>query len=395
MSRFIHAISLGLTMVLFVRGVAAEPMQLVVDGRSRTIVLERSGAPGARPTIIMLHGAGGDRTDYYFPDLAQIASRAGFVMVRPQGVGGRWNIFPPGKISAGDAQFFEQQGGIPDDVAFLKMVVADLTKRGISDPKRIYLAGLSLGGVMTLRIACVDVELFAGLGLFISAMPEVFGASCRMAKPVPVLMMSGTADQRLPYAGGRSAAGENIWATERLLGFLRGLNGCAQAPLRSALPGTHPQKIEIELSAKCSGAPVNFYRVVGGGHDVPRSMSPSQMLVEFFRDKVRDDPIARAAHPPLPIVARTFNHIMYRRYDGSTLVTGDVKRTAGNEWLETNTRGSRWSFRATAESSAELVLHDASRDIYVRMDLAAKRMYVRKGTSQEWVPLADIVWTDK
>jgi polyhydroxybutyrate depolymerase len=288
MSRFIQGIALfGLAMVLIVHGAAAESMQLVVDGRSRTIVFERSGGQGPRPTIIMLHGAGGDRTDHYFPGLAQIASRVGFVTVRPQGVGGKWNIFPPGKVSAGDTQFFNQQGGIPDDVAFLTMVIADLTKRGVSDPRRIYLAGLSLGGVMTLRMACVDVEMFAGLGLFISAMPEVFGGSCRMAKPVPVLMISGTADQRLPYAGGQSAGGETIWATERLHGFFRNLNGCAQAPLQSTLSGTHPQKIEVELSATCSGAPVHYYRVIGGGHDVPRSMTPSQMLVDFFRDKVR------------------------------------------------------------------------------------------------------------
>ena len=82
---------------------------------------------------------------------------------------------------------------------------------------------------------------------------------------------------------------------------------------------------------------------------------------------------------------------MYRRFDGQMLVTGDVKKRLGGEWLETNTRGSQWNFRATSESNTELVLHDASRNVYVRIDLVAKKMFVRKGLAQNWRLLADVV----
>jgi poly(3-hydroxybutyrate) depolymerase len=246
---------------------------------------------------------------------------------------------------------------------------------------------------MTLRMGCVAAETFAGFGLLIAAMPEVFGADCRMANRIPVFMISATADQRLPYGGGRSAAGENIWSTDHLLRFFRDLNGCSGAPQQSTLTGGHAQKIEIELSTRCSGAPVHFYRVIGGGHAVPHSMNPSQMLVDFFRDKIRSDGISIVR--PQPLAARVVRHMMYRRFDGGQLVTGDIKKITGDEWLETNTRGSRWTFRATKEADSEVVLYDASRDVFVRMDLTTKKMLVRKGTTQDWMPLADIVWTDK
>jgi serine/threonine protein kinase len=93
--------------------------------------------------------------------------------------------------------------------------------------------------------------------------------------------------------------------------------------------------------------------------------------------------------------ARPTNHMMYRRYDAGTLVTGDVRRMPTGEWLETNTRGSRWTFRATEERANELILYDTSRNVYVKMDLVAKRMFVRQGAEGAWVSLADIVWTDK
>jgi hypothetical protein len=86
---------------------------------------------------------------------------------------------------------------------------------------------------------------------------------------------------------------------------------------------------------------------------------------------------------------------MYRRYDGPTLVTGEVTRGPANEWIETNTRGSKWHFRANSEQSSELLLHDSNRDVYIRMDLTANKMFVRKGPTQEWRFLADIVGIDK
>lgn len=293
-SQFVRAvIFLSLGMFVLLSAAAAESLQIIVNGKPRTMALERSVAQGPSPTIIMLHGAAGPPTvDQHVPGLGQIASQAGFVTVRPEGIGGKWNIFPAGKISEGDKRFFEQHGGVPDDVAFLKMVADELVRQGVADSKRIYLAGLSLGGVMTLRMGCVAAETFAGFGLLIAAMPEVFGTDCRMANRIPVLMISATADQRLPYGGGRSAAGENIWSTDRLLWLFRDLNGCSGAPQLSTLPGAHVQRIEMELSTKCSGAPVHFYRVVGGGHAVPHSMNPGQILVDFFRNKARSEGVS-------------------------------------------------------------------------------------------------------
>ena len=173
----------------------AETAQLIVGGQTRAFLLERPVAQGPRPTIIMLHGAGRRPVDIAGETgLAQIAPREGWVAVFPEGRGSRWNFFPPGKDSVKDLQFFQQQGGVPDDVGFLRTLVTDLVRRGVSDPKRIYIAGLSLGGVMALRMVCIDAGAFAAIGLLISAMSEVTGAECQPVKPLPMLMVNGTAD---------------------------------------------------------------------------------------------------------------------------------------------------------------------------------------------------------
>ena len=236
----------------------------------------------------MLHGAGRRAADIAGETgLAQIAPREGWVAAFPEGRGSRWNFWPPGKESAKDIQFFQQNGGMPDDVGFLKALVADLVRRGVSDPKRIYISDLSLGGVMALRMACVDAGTFAAIGLLIAAMSEETGAGCQPAKPLPLLAINGTADPALPYAGGLSVRGDSLWSVERLVGFFRRLNGCTEAPQSSVLPGAHPQRIEIERSTKCSGGHVVLYRIVGGVHSVPAGLNAGQVLMDFFRDKTR------------------------------------------------------------------------------------------------------------
>ena len=113
---------------------------------------------------------------------------------------------------------------------------------------------------------------------------------------------------------------------------------------------------------------------------VAQTLNTGKMLLDFFRDSA-----AKFIAPQ-----QVINRITYRRFDGPTLVTGDMKRTAGNEWLETNTRGSKWTFRSITENSSEIVLYDASRDVYVRMDIPARKMLVRKGAAKPWALLADI-----
>jgi len=167
-NRFIDAFILSALVILTTgSGVAAEPMQLVVNGQTRTFVLERPAVAGPRPTIIVLHGAGSSGAREAQSDLGRLAPQAGFVTVFPDGRANRWNHLPPGKESAQFVQVFQQHGGAPDDVAFLKALVADLVRLGISDPKQVYLAGISAGGVMTLRMVCMGDGTFAAIALLV------------------------------------------------------------------------------------------------------------------------------------------------------------------------------------------------------------------------------------
>ena len=271
--------------------------ELSVNGRVRTYQVAAAAMTGPRPTIIHLHGAGGSgaREAQATSGLGQIAPRNGFTAVFPDGLGARWNYFPAAKVPSSYKQSFQDLGGIPDDVAFIRMLVADLVRGGVSDSRRIYLVGTSAGGIMALRMVCTDAGLFAAVATLIAGMPESVGDDCRPEKPIPTLMLSGTADRFLPYGGGpitsadpRLISGElgAVWSMEHLSAFFRQLNTCTGPPETSSLSG-FDKPIEIVTAGRCLGGPVQFYRVVGGGHEVPGSLGLGPRLLDFFRDKAR------------------------------------------------------------------------------------------------------------
>jgi polyhydroxybutyrate depolymerase len=285
MSRFLSCCVVMLTVVT---GVAAEPAQVTVGGQARTFLLERPGGQGLHPTIIVLHrGNGTADEELRLSALARRGPQQGFVVIFPQALGGYWNAFPPGKASDTYKRFFQRLGGVPDDVAFLKTIIAGLVQDGISDPKRIYVAGRSHGGIMVLRLVCVDAETFAAVVVLTSAMPNQMGSQCQPALPMPVLIINGTEDRILPYKGMRTARENIFWSTERLVAFFRHLNGCAEPGQRSVVHRQPAPDIAIESSTGCAGGPVVLYSLVGGGHDIPTPLDESQTLMDSIHDKTR------------------------------------------------------------------------------------------------------------
>jgi peptidyl-prolyl cis-trans isomerase C len=77
---------------------------------------------------------------------------------------------------------------------------------------------------------------------------------------------------------------------------------------------------------------------------------------------------------------------------------GEFKRTSGDEWTATfvdghNKPGStRW--RLTSQTSSQILVHDASRDLYGRFDFTARKGFLRRGTDQDWKTVSDILSTD-
>ena len=208
----------------------------------------------------MLHGAVNSAgwASWRF-GFAEAAAARGFAAVFPQGIGPAWNDGRNPAVARAD------------DVGFLRRLAAELVEHGVARPDRIYIAGVSNGGMMALRMVCEAADLLAGAGTVLANMPAETGADCRPARPIPIVMFNGTADKTVPYSGGGVSpfiSGGTVWGAEQTAAFLADANRCSPEPVAadSLLGRTSVTRIAWTGCGRNAG--VTLYRINGGGHTV-------------------------------------------------------------------------------------------------------------------------------
>ena len=255
-------------------------------GKTRDYLIEVPSAPGPKPLVIALHGIGGTgEAMAEATRLAPLGQQQGFVAVFPDALVHQWNWYRPGEtIPAVEGNRFTAIGGPPDDFGFLKALIADLVQRGIADPKRVYLVGFSNGGFMTTRMACDDAGAFAAIALISSSIPTPLDQDCHPAKPLPIVMEKGTADDHVPYNGGYVLdRGFTVISADQLSAFFIALDGCGPAVNRTEQTGVKNVKIDVAAWAECKDGPVTLYKVNGGVHTVYQLPPPAPTLWDFFK----------------------------------------------------------------------------------------------------------------
>lgn len=264
----IRFVALLLVLCCACTAVAAE--SIAVGGVTRHYTAQLPNTKPA-PLVIVLHGntqTGADMiTRTAWP---AVAKREGFGVVFPDGLNHSWADLRPTNLRA---------GRVPphgtDDVAFIVKLVEKLVADGSADPKRIYVTGISNGGAMTMTLVCKRADLFAAAASVVMNLTEQSANLCRPSRPVPMLMMNGTADTLVPYQGGRGTsrfAVDGFWSAEKTLGFWRKVNGCDAKTTATDLPDTDPtdRSTVTRIDSNCpAGRDVVLYRVNDGGHRMP------------------------------------------------------------------------------------------------------------------------------
>jgi polyhydroxybutyrate depolymerase len=92
-----------------------------------------------------------------------------------------------------------------DDVAFARALVARVEQTVCLDRSRVYAVGVLTGGGMAHYLGCHAADVFAGVAPAAFDLLEENVSDCNPARPISVVSFRGTADTRVPYAGGASS----------------------------------------------------------------------------------------------------------------------------------------------------------------------------------------------
>ena len=239
-----------------------------------------------RATIIVLHGKENGARVRHRLGLDAIVAAAGYATVYPDAIAEHWH------------NGLESPIGPADDVVYLRTLIKRLASTGITDPRRVYIVGVSAGGLMALRFSCESGESVVGTVAILANMPATLDG-CKLAKPLPFLLINGTADPVIPYGGGAIALKNRtgdvrngvVLSTDATMDIFAKAASCTGQ--RSAIQFEDKDKDDKstafrETYAHCA-VPVELIRIEGGGHTLPgkskgKVMGPSDAVGPSNRD---------------------------------------------------------------------------------------------------------------
>ena len=253
----------------------------------------RHESAGKLPVVFVLHGGGrGDGDEVArWTGYRRLADRENFIAVYPNGMDAQWN---DGRVKTfGRAK----ENAEVDDVGFISALIDLIVRDFRGDPERVYVTGLSNGGMMALRLGCEISSKLAAIAPVIANMPENTYGTCMPENKLPVLLMNGTDDPLVPWNGGFvgyfGKRRGKVVSTNETIQFWKTHNGCSSGivawlPDRDRKDGS---RVRVTTWKNRGGScEVVLYRIEGGGHTFPGSDVPRRRLLLGRKNNDIDGP---------------------------------------------------------------------------------------------------------
>ena len=248
-----------------------------VAGIARTYRVHTPSNLAPRPgLIISLSGVFGDGFQAEFSTgFDDDVDRLGWVAVYPDSVLDGWMAYG----------WNDSWGNHPgaDDVPFLSAIIDREIARDGVDPARVFVSGMSRGGMMTHRAGCELADRVAAIAPVAGNMATASGSAsdvpCHPARPISVLATHGTADGTIPFNGGKTDIDFSPFAD--VIAKWRSLDRCGQ------VAGQVTDGTATTTTWNCAAGTVVAQRVIsGGGHSWPGDAS--KVISDFFVAHTRD-----------------------------------------------------------------------------------------------------------
>ena len=211
------------------------------------------------PLVLCFHGYGGTASGISYTNFNDVSDTANFIVVYPQGTllkrKSHWNV---GGWTL-DSKI--------DDVGFISSLLDSLSERYNINQSRIYSTGMSNGGYMSFLLACQLSDRIAAIASVTGSMtPQTYNL-CNPQRPIPVLQIHGTNDQKVPYKGNRK------WSLSinKVLEYWINHNNCDITPLEMSFPDiNNSDESNVHRLSWLNGdnSVITDHIIVnGGGHD--------------------------------------------------------------------------------------------------------------------------------
>lgn len=273
-----------------------ENLTLKIGSQTRYFrVYQPAGLVSNTPVLILLHGGGQSMTDIFETTAGgtrvwtTVADEEKFLLLVPNGFeeatksangnNQNWNDCRP--LTSANPGYTSQ-----DDVRFISELI-EWTKKSFSvDNTRFYVTGSSNGGLLGYRLATELNSKIAAIASFIANHPSPNECTAPSA-PMPIMICVGTLDPLMPFLGGNVSASNRgtVLSAAETLTFWLAANGVSSSGfVLTNLPDINTNDnstiVKRSYAASNPAKEIEFYTVVGGGHNMPSIANPLSTLAQ-------------------------------------------------------------------------------------------------------------------
>lgn len=250
------------------------------------------------PLVIVLHGASAcGAVIGMYTGFNEYAEKMNFLALYPNSFGPYWN---DGRVDMHSPSFKVNI----NDVAFISRLISLMVLRYRVDPKRVYVAGFSNGGMMALRLGIELSGKLAAVASVSGTLPRHL-AMLSPREPVPVILIHGSDDMTVPWSGGKLQSGGRrhgeVLSIIDTAAYFAVKNRCGVQPSMQVLADgdSDDGTVVFHVAYPCSepGREVLLLSIQGGGHTWPgagfslpadkagktcKDISATAVILDFF-----------------------------------------------------------------------------------------------------------------
>lgn len=243
--------------------------QMMIDGLARTYVIKLPkdyyDSVSERPLVIGLHGTGGSAEQFERAyGFNEKADAAGFVAVYADGVikdDGR-GFFKIRTWNAGTCCDYAMYNNI-NDVKFISTLIDSISRRFRINRKKVYVTGMSNGGMMAYRLASELPHQIAAIGVVSGTM--VAEKNPGREGTVPVIHIHAVPDTKVPFNGGIGIGEVHFPPAMEGIQYWVNRNNCQNDPIVE-----NHQGYQLKSWLSQDGRPsIQLYLTEDGGHAWP------------------------------------------------------------------------------------------------------------------------------
>lgn len=273
---------------------------ILVEGVERTFIVhtpKNYTKNDTLPMVIVLHGGGGKGKGMIrLTGFNDVSDANNFIVVYPDGIKHQWN---DGREV--NKAFIDNKE--VNDVLFISELIDTMIAGYNADPNRVYITGISNGGIMSFRLACELSGKIAAFAPVAASMTPFQLKYCTPPRIVPVMLIFGNEDPLVPFEGGQIVGkrGEVISVKETVKYWCE-KDSCKFDPEVLIVDSVDDdtRAVKNTYSDTKGSSNVIFWFFEGGGHTWPcglqylpklligrtsKQINASEEIWKFFKDK--------------------------------------------------------------------------------------------------------------